>query len=350
MKDMFWQVYSREAMAVAQAPGRINLMGDHTDYAEGFCLPMPLVHVTEVAMSHADDFRVHSLGHGDTLAFDPFGPPSGSWSDYIAGPLKQLSLSGFKVEPVEVLVRSAVPQGAGVSSSAALEVAVIRAYLRLINRIVGHEEIARMAQRAENQFCGVQCGILDQMACSVGVPGSALLLDCRTNTCELVSIPDQFSFAVVHCGQERRLADGIYNARRVSVEKAAMVLKVAALRDATPAMVGLLDDADMACAARHVVSENERVLASVNALRSEDADEFGRLMLESHWSLANDFQVSVPALDHLVEEAMAAGAYGARLTGAGFGGCIVALVPPNLREEWWVKVSARNPAAWLVQN
>ena len=349
MRDVFRHIFGRDADAVAQAPGRVNLIGDHTDYAEGFCLPMPLRHVTEVAMAKADAFRGHSIGHGETVVFDPFARSSGTWSDYVAGPLQQLALAGIAVEPVEVLIRSAVPQGAGVSSSAALEVAVIRAYLALSGAHFDNVEIALMAQRAENQYCGVQCGILDQMACSVGVVGSALLLDCRTNVCEQVVVPDHFCFAVVHCGQERRLADGVYNARREAVEEAARVLGVSTLRDATPELVTSLEDAEISCAARHVVSENARVLSAVPVLQRGDAEAFGRLMIESHWSLANDFKVSVPSLNHLVETAVSAGAYGARLTGAGFGGCIVALVPSRIRDKWWERVKEKNPAAWIVQ-
>lgn len=349
MKAAFQDIYGRDYDAVGKAPGRVNLIGDHTDYADGFCLPMPLAHVTEVAMALAPSWRATSLTNGEALSFDPEGSPRGDWTDYVAGPLCELRRVGIIVPPVDVLVRSSVPLGAGVSSSAALEVATIRAALALTKRAMADADIASLAQRAENQYCDVQCGILDQMACAVGRAGDALLLDCRSNETRNVELPSAFHFSVIHCGQERRLVDGVYNERRASVEAAAVALGVAALRDANIEMVDRLTEPNMRKRARHVVSENDRVLAAVAALESADVEQFGRLMLESHRSLAEEFEVSVPALDQLVASAVAMGAYGARLTGAGFGGCIVALVPPHDVSGWWLRLSAQNPDAWVVQ-
>jgi galactokinase len=260
-----------------------------------------------------------------------------------------LSKRGFDVPPVNVLVRSDVPLGAGVSSSAALEVAVIRAALSLIGAEMVDGEIARAAQAAENEYCGVQCGILDQMACAVGRPGEALLLDCRTGTASLVALSPAFHFVVIHSGEERKLADGAYNSRRAAVEAAASALHLRSLRDATAECVVSLSDGEMLKRARHVVSENGRVLAAVDALHSDDVARFGALMSESHRSLAVDYEVSTPGIDRLVASAVAAGAYGARLTGAGFGGCIVALVARAEVASWWTRVGAENPNAWPVQ-
>lgn len=349
MRDDFRRLFDAGPEAQGAAPGRVNLIGDHTDYAEGFCLPMPLAHQTRVGMARAAAFRAASLDNGEMRAFDPEAPPRGDWTDYIAGPIAELGKLGFKVPPVDVLVRSSVPQGAGVSSSAALEVAVIRAALSLIGAEMDDREIARAAQAAENLYCGVQCGILDQMACAAGRPGEVLLLDCCTNEGRLVAVPTGFRFAIVHCGQERRLVDGAYNARRAAVEAAALRLGLRSLRDATPEAVEGLADGEMRRRARHVVSENARVLAAVEALRAGDDARFGALMTESHRSLAEDYEVSTEALDRLVESALAAGAFGARLTGAGFGGCAVALVAPDDGEDWWARVKAENPKAWAVQ-
>ncbi len=345
----FHRLFGAGPQAQGAAPGRVNLIGDHTDYAEGYCLPMPLAHLTQVAMARADEFRAASLTNNETRSFDPHGAPRGDWTDYIAGPIAELSKRGFDVPPVNVLVRSSVPQGAGVSSSAALEVAVIRAALSLIGAEMADVEIARAAQAAENKYCGVQCGILDQMACAVCRPGEALLLDCRTDATNLVAVPPAFHFAVIHCGEERRLADGTYNIRRAAVEAAASVLGLRSLRDATAERVATLPDTEMRKRARHVASENARVLAAVDALHSGDVARFGALMNESHRSLAVDYEVSTPGLDRLAASAVAAGAHGARLTGAGFGGCIVALIAPANAAGWWACVEAENPSAWPVQ-
>lgn len=348
MKAAFERIFGREAVAEGSAPGRVNLIGDHTDYAEGFCLPMPLGLETRVLLAPAPSFRVHSVERGETRNFDPFGPPRGDWTDYVAGPLAELARRGCVLGPVNLFVQSDVPQGAGVSSSAALEVAVLRAALAFADEALPDSEIARLAQAAENKYCGVQCGILDQMASASGRAGSALLLDCRTNEGTLVAVPPAFRFAVVHCGEARQLVDGAYNERRASVEAAADQLGLPALRDATPANVETIADPLIRRRARHVVAENARVLAAVAALKAGDLQRFGTFMVESHYSLAADFEVSTPVLNRLVEQALDAGASGARLTGAGFGGCIVALLPPD-REMWWRRVSAAAPSAWLVQ-
>ena len=349
MSDAFMRVFGRGSVARASAPGRVNLIGDHTDYAEGFCLPMPLPLETHVALAPADCFRVHSEEMEDTLDFDPFGPPRGNWSDYVAGPLAELVKAGFTVPPVEMTVRSSVPSGAGLSSSAALEVATLRAMLSLTGQAVSDSRIAHFAQAGENNYCGVQCGILDQMASAMGRSRQALLLDCRTNKGQLVPLPPEFHFEIVHCGKPRHLADGAYNERRATTAEAARHLGLRALRDADMAALEALRDDEMLRRARHVVSENARVLAAVDAIRTADVAGFGALMNESHRSLALDFEVSTPTLDRLVESALDAGALGARLTGAGFGGCIVALVPAE-SSDWWPQVVVGNPCAWLVRN
>ena len=350
MKEAFVRVFGDVEPVVASAPGRVNLIGDHTDYADGFCLPMPLNLMTEVAVAVSDEFSAFSLSNDEMRRFDPAASAQGNWTDYVAGPIKILREAGIDVPPLNVLVRSTVPQGAGVSSSAALEVAVIRACLAFVGTELPDSEIARLAQRAENDYCGLQCGILDQMACAVGRPGQALLLDCRINKGRLVGVPRGFHFVVLHCGQERKLVEGAYNQRRAAVEKAAEALGVLALRDATLEMVEAgLGDPELCKRARHVVNENLRVLAAVEALQAGHVPGFGTLMTESHWSLARDYEVSTPALDRLVESALAHGAVGARLTGAGFGGCVVALVHPAELTGMLMGVAAANPSSWVVQ-
>lgn len=348
MSGAFLRVFGHAPAIEMSASGRVNLIGDHTDYAEGFCLPMPLALETHVAMAVAPEFRAYSEEMKTTLAFDPFGTPRRDWTDYIAGPLAELAKAGFDVPPVAVAVRSTVPSGAGLSSSAALEVATLRAMLALTGQTLPDNAIALLAQAGENNYCGVQCGVLDQMASAVGRPGQALLLDCRTDAGRLIPVPTAFRFAIVHCGEPRRLADGVYNARRKTTMDAARLLGVPSLRDASDTPLSALTDEEMLKRARHVVSENARVLAAVEAMEAGDARAFGKLMNESHVSLARDFEVSTPALDRLVRSALDMGAVGARLTGAGFGGCIVALLADEI-SDWWPRVAVGHPAAWLVQ-
>lgn len=331
------------------APGRVNLIGDHTDYADGFVLPMPLSCTTIVEVVPGDAWRVRTDLDDGACAFGLDDTPRGTWVDYIVGPLRELRGHGLDLTPLDLTVASTVPAGAGVSSSAALEVAVIRAALAATDAKLDDPTVARLAHAAETGYCGLNCGIMDQMAVACGAPGHALFLDCRSERTEQIGIPEDFCFATVHSGEARRLAAGAYNERRAAVEDAARQLGHAALRDAALDEIARLTDAGLRARARHVVTENARVRAAVEALKAKDPARFGALMTESHASLRDDFEVSTPALDALVGAARDAGALGARLTGAGFGGCIVALVPPDAAESWWENVRGACPNARLIE-
>jgi galactokinase len=335
--------------ATVFVPGRVNLIGEYTDLIGGSVLPMPLEKGVTVSVGPTETATsVYSSLTDETVSVDLVGPSQNGWTDYVVGPLVVLKDAGVVLPPMNICIEATLPAGAGVSSSAALEVAIVRAALELGSKSMSAEEIARLAQQAENEFCGVQCGIMDQMAVAAGKSGNALALDCETLVSKNIPIPEGWSFAVIHCGQERQLSDGAYNERRASIKAAeaelGSSLKQLALDD-----VEKLRDPLVRRRARHIVGEQIRVTRAVEAMNAGDAADFGRLMIDSHKSLAQDFEVSTDALDALVEAARMAGAKGARLTGAGFGGCIVALIDASEASKWWQQVSAKCPAAWLVQ-
>lgn len=328
----FDALFGSPPLAIAQAPGRVNLLGEHTDYNEGFVLPMPLPHATRVEAGPAQGGiwayaeRFEEMGTRGLL-----GAAEGNWMDYVAGCFHALRQEGIDLPGARMLIRSGVPTGAGLASSAALEVGVLRALRELYSLHLDDLRIALIAQRAEVEYVGVRCGIMDQLSASLGSRGQALLIDTRTLESSAVPIPGEWAFAVVDSGVPRRLAEAGYNERRGECERASALLGVQALRDLCaedPGVEGRLEALPhpLRRRVRHVVGENRRVVAGVAALRSADADSFGRLMNESHESLRTDYDVSTPELDRLVSLAVGCGALGARLTGAGFGGCIVALV------------------------
>lgn len=310
-----------------QAPGRVNLMGDHTDYHEGLVLPMAIDRrCTVAARSNGDEVvRVRSLDlEGDAVsvpadgsaAADEVEPP---WGRLVAGVAAALAERGRAPVGVDAVLTSTVPDGSGLSSSAAFEVALALALGAAAGEQLKGRQLALACQRAEHLGTGVPSGIMDQLASVAGRAGSALLIDCRTLETRPVPLPDTAEVLVVHSGLRRTLAGSAYAERRRDSEADAAELGLESLRDATREQV-----ADRPLA-RHVVSENERVLQTAAALASGDGAEAGRLFLESHASLRDDYRVSTPELDALVEALVDAGALGARLTGAGFGGCVVAL-------------------------
>jgi galactokinase len=305
-----------------RAPGRVNLIGDHTDYNDGFVLPIAVDLECRIASRPGGDaVRVRSREReGEVvLGADGSGEPGPGWGRYAAGVLQALAERGRPRIGFDASVCSSIPIGAGLSSSAALEVAIALAASSAAGFELPPVELALACQEAEHLATGVPCGIMDQLAAIAGRDGAALLIDCRNLSVEPVPLPPSLAVLVVHSGLSRALAESAYAERRAACEAAAAGLGVRALRDANADQVA--DDPR----ARHVVSENERVLAAAVALRDGDVHALGRLLSESHASLRDDFDVSTPELDALVEALTAAGALGARLTGAGFGGCVVAL-------------------------
>jgi galactokinase len=306
---------------VGEAPGRVNLLGEHTDYNDGFVLPAAIPQRTRVELRpRPEGFVLHALGR--VTQFPNRTPPAEQSAKYVYGCITELEALGITVPPLEIRVSSDVPMGVGLSSSAALEVAVLRALRQCTGAKIDDLQIARLAQAAEVRHAGVNCGIMDQMASSLAEAGRMLFLDTRSFERRVLPLPAGSAIAVIDSGVARSLAASEYNLRRSQCEEAARLLGVKALRDVTDAeRAGVLAE-PLRRRARHVVTENARVLQALDA----DAARFGRLMNESHHSLREDYEVSTPELDELVARLREHPAvFGARLTGAGFGGACVAL-------------------------
>jgi galactokinase len=335
----------RAGAVFVRAPGRVNLVGDHTDYQDGLCLPMAIDREVVVAYAPRADGRVRvtSTDLGGTIEVDvttatPYDPAGPAWGRTVAAVLQVLAEQGRPLVGFDAVVASSVPVGSGLSSSAAFEVALALAAATVAGAPISGTALALAAQRAEHLATGVPCGVMDQMASVHGRAGHALLLDCRSLAVDAVPLPEPIEVLVVHSGLARRLESSAYAERRAACEAAAARLGVPTLRDAHPDQVA----GDRF--ARHVVHENARVAAFAVALRQGDIEACGRLMAESHRSLRDDFAVSTSELDLLVDLAHEHGALGARLTGAGFGGCIVALAPRGAATALGEVVAARYGA------
>ena len=321
----FEDIYGAAPEAEASAPGRVNLLGEHTDYNDGYVLPIAIPQQTKVAMRRngGPEFSLHAAELGQSVRFTLAQPPAEHFASYVFGCLALAREQGTQIPPLDIHVASEVPIGVGLSSSAALEVATLRCLRLLLGLTLDDVRIAQLAQRAEIEYAGVRCGIMDQMASSLADTTRALLLDTRSLARRFVPLPPDSGVLVLDSGIARSLAASGYNQRRAECEQAARLLGVPALRDVSEVerLAGLPEL--LRRRARHVVSENARVLQAVNCASAED---FGQMMNASHASLRDDYEVSTPGLDTLVALLQAQeNVFGARLTGAGFGGACVAL-------------------------
>ncbi len=342
MKDAFAKHFgSAEGVRVYRAPGRVNLIGEHTDYNLGFVLPIALDLATWVAAAPSSDGHLHAYSEAKDETWDwpvsQFGDlkPAGHWTDYVAGVAQQLIRLGMPVEGCKLLIRSNVPDGAGLSSSAAIEVSTALALLH--GRAIEPLELAKLCQRAEREFVGVPSGIMDQYISVFGKADSAVLIDCRSLEHELVPLPaDGVQIWAVNSMVRHALGQSAYRER---VEQCAMAVdaiarrypEVKSLRDATmPQLESTPLPSVIMRRARHVISENMRVKLFVNAARRGDLSRMGELFQESHLSMQHDYEISCDEIDFLVQDAIGVeGVYGARMTGGGFGGCTVNLVRPD---------------------
>jgi galactokinase len=353
IEDAFTRRFGRPPRFVARAPGRVNLIGEHTDYNDGFVLPMAIDRATWIALGPRDDRRVRlrSVLFDEEVEIDldhlVRGGPG--WAEYVKGVAWALLDSRQALRGWDGVVAGDVPLGAGLSSSASFELCAARAFAAASGLEWDAKTMAVRAQRAENEWVGMKCGIMDQLVSAAAEEGSALLIDCRSLETTPVPLPEDVAVVVLDTSTRRGLVESAYNERRAQCEAAARILDLPALRDVALARLiagAVRLDGTTLRRARHVVTENERTLRAVEALRRGDVPALGEILDASHESLRDDFEVSSPALDAIVSCARQHPAcYGARMTGAGFGGCAVALVRAGQTEPFLTRVLADYEAA-----
>jgi len=347
---------------VFSAPGRVNLIGEHTDYNEGFVLPSAIGFYVRVAVSPRSDGKLllRSTGFSDKFEFPLDTLPSRrlfAWCDYVLGVAVMLVRAGISLKGANLLVYGQVPIGAGLSSSAALEVASALALLSVASQDLPLTDVAKLCQRAENEFVGARVGIMDQFVSCFGQEGYAILLDCRSLEYKLVPIPENVRFVICNTKVKHELSTGEYNGRHEECEEAVRVLSktypgVYSLRDVSSDQLSSLKstmDPVLYRRSKHVISENERVVRAAECFRASDLDGLGRLMRESHCSLRDDYEVSCRELDLMVEAAEGLpGYYGGRMTGGGFGGCTVNLVDERHAKTFADQLSERYQQATKI--
>jgi len=340
--EAFRDVYKENPQFLVRAPGRVNLIGEHTDYNDGFVLPIALNRATWIALSPHDSQEVHlkSLDFDEsvTVPLHQKLNQDRGWQEYLKGVVNIMSREKMMLKGWHGVVAGDVPIGAGLSSSASLELALAKAFAVAGDWKWEPQKMARLCQKAENEWVGMNCGIMDQTISALGQKGHALFLDCRSLETKQVALPDSLDVAVMDTGTRHKLVDSAYNERRSQCEEAAAFFEVVALRDLSLEKLLASEkelDPLVFRRARHVVCENDRVLNFINALEGGMHEKAGQLMNESHASLRNDFEVSSEALDLITNCArQTPGCYGARMTGGGFGGCGVALVDSSKSKEF----------------
>ncbi|KEY57452.1 galactokinase [Serratia sp. DD3] len=353
--DLFNQHFGYAPTLTIQAPGRVNLIGEHTDYNDGFVLPCAIDYQTVISAAPRHDRQIRVLAADYQNQQDQFSldspiikHPDLRWADYVRGVVKHLQTRNTEFAGADLVISGNVPQGAGLSSSASLEVAVGQALQALYQLPLDGVALALNGQEAENQFVGCNCGIMDQLISALGKQDHALLIDCRSLETQAVSMPAEVAVVIINSNVKRGLVDSEYNTRRKQCEEAARFFGVKALRDVTSAQFLAAQhqlDPTVAKRARHVINENERTLAAAAALTAGNLSLMGTLMAESHASMRDDFEITVPPIDTLVTivKQVIGDRGGVRMTGGGFGGCIVALMPVDLVEPVRATVAQEYP-------
>ncbi|WP_075186620.1 galactokinase [Teredinibacter haidensis] len=342
-QQAFSKTFNRDADRLFHAPGRVNLIGEHTDYNNGFVLPTAIDRGTYMAVGLRDDSQINVTAldiNGETSCWDANATiehdQKHSWANYLRGVFIQFVESSHpNIKGMDVVVAGNIPQGAGLSSSASFSVVFATAISEINNLFYTPAKIALLCQAAENQFVGCNCGIMDQLISAAGQINHALLIDCQNLAIEPISVPDSLAVMIIDSKVTRGLVDSEYNDRRKQCELAAKQLNISSLREASLSVLQANRDSVDPIAfkrAHHVITENERTLAMTEALKNNDVTSLSRLMAESHVSMRDDFEITVPLIDYLVElvSSVIGRNGGVRMTGGGFGGCIVCLLPENL--------------------
>ena len=342
LNTVFTQTFGDKPTRHFQAPGRVNLIGEHTDYNDGFVLPCAIDYQTIVAVTPRDDMTIRVVAVDYNNEQDEFSldcdidvHASQMWSNYVRGVIKHLQLRGHVFKGANLAIVGNVPQGAGLSSSASLEVVIGETFRGLYNLSLSKAQVALNGQEAENQFVGCQCGIMDQMVSACGSKFNALLLDCRSLEAELISMPENLAVMIINSNVKRGLVDSEYNTRRLQCEEAARTLGLKALRDIS--LVDLQSNKErlpevVYRRAHHVVSDSERTVLAAQALRTNNVVQLSQLMAESHISMRDDFEITVAPIDFAVKilTEYLGNNGGVRMTGGGFGGCMVAIMPHGM--------------------
>jgi galactokinase len=359
--SLFQQRFGSRPLILVSAPGRVNLLGEHIDYNGGPVLPLAIERRTVIAAGYSERWELVSALDGELVVLDPDKPPKGHWSAYVAGVIQVLKRLGMGMRGARLAIVSTVPVGTGLSSSAALAVAVTRALTGLAGIRTQPEELADYAWQAEHDEVGVKCGRMDQTIAALAQPGKAMLFE--TSTGAVTHTPFTEKLWVIETGVTRKLAEAGYNARRQECEQALRLVReagdvvetLAAIPSGELPRLTRMLPPPFNARLRHVVTETERTRAGVVALAARDLTTFGRLMVESHGSMRDDFQASCAEADLLVDRLMHHGARGARITGAGWGGAVIALLPPEKEARILAEVQedfrqqyARLPEAWTT--
>lgn len=344
-RNLFVHQFGYHPTIFIQAPGRVNLIGEHTDYNDGFVLPCAIDYQTVISCHPRTDNMVNVVAADYDSQRDHFSlsepllaHSTYQWANYVRGVFKYVQQVAPDIGGVDLVVSGNVPQGAGLSSSASLEVAVAK-MLQVLNQLpLTGSQLALIGQAAENKFVGCNCGIMDQLISALGEPQHALLIDCRSLATQAVALPADAAIVIINSNVQRGLVGSEYNTRRLQCEAAATALGVKALRDATLTDLAKLRgkvDPVVIARARHVISENDRTQAAAKALAVGDYAALSHLMAQSHQSMRDDFAITVPPIDYLVDivHQTLGDSGGVRMTGGGFGGCVVALVPQDKVEQ-----------------
>jgi galactokinase len=352
ISDIFSEAFGYAPSGSGVLPGRVNLIGEHIDYNGGTVLPTALKNTISVAIApnELSVSRVKSTRFDNTVGRSVDSTADNSWSDYVIGPIQFAKNKGWVRGNIDIAIDSNVPDGAGVSSSAALISVILKVLSNLAQSPQSPKAIAFMAKEVENDYCRVPCGIMDQMAVNLATYGEALALDTATSETELISIPENWRFLVIHSDVRRSLTDGRYEERFKECAAAAEALNTSELCLLDSIETEQFDQLpeNLKRRVQHVHSEHHRSLKAINALQNGSMQGFGDLMKESHWSYSKDFEASTPEVDKLVVNALKLGAVGARLTGGGFGGCIVCLLEASNVKDFVDRLSAAHPEIWLV--
>lgn len=342
VSELFEAWFGAAPIATVKAPGRVNLIGEHTDYNDGFVLPAAINYHTYIAFAPREDRILHLVAYNfdnESVAVDLDAPQvhdaTTSWSNYVRGVVQEMRKQRFNLTGGNLYIAGDLHSGAGLSSSASLEMALVRAFTSLSGEPIEPTQAALIGQAAENHFVGCNCGIMDQLISARGQEHAALLIDCRDLSTRTVPVPADWEILIVHSGVQRGLVDSEYNQRRQQCEQAATYFGKTSLRDVGLAQLlaaeGELDELSFR-RARHVLTENQRTLGAAKALSEGNLIGLVKVMAESHVSMRDDFNITVPAIDTLVDILTLAGEgrAGVRMTGGGFGGCVVAVAPADV--------------------